>query len=65
VAEAAADAIGLGQCGVDLILEEEGPTVIEVNPTPGFLHLEEATGIDIARLLVADALYREDPRRQG
>jgi len=64
VAEAAAEAIGLGQCGVDLILEKRGATVIEVNPTPGFLRLEEATGIDIARLLVADALNRRDPQRQ-
>ncbi len=58
VAEAAAAAIGLRQCGVDLILGNGGPTVIEVNPTPGFLRLEEATGIDVARLLVADAVSR-------
>ena len=65
LAEAAAGVIGLGQCGVDLILADGGPTVIEVNPTPGFLRLEEATGIDIARLLVADALGRTDPQSQG
>lgn len=58
VATAAAGAVGLGQCGVDLILEDGGPVVIEVNPTPGFLRLEEATGTDVARLLVADALNK-------
>ncbi len=58
MAVAAAKVLGLGQCGVDLVQGENGPTVIEINPTPGFLRLEEATGIDVARLLVADAIAR-------
>lgn len=57
-ATAAAEAIGLGQCGVDLVMTDTGPLVLEVNPTPGFLRLEQATGVDVARSLVADAAGR-------
>ncbi|MCP4895793.1 MAG: RimK family alpha-L-glutamate ligase, partial [bacterium] len=48
----AAKALGLGVCGVDLLEGPEGPIVCEVNPSPGFLHLEKATGFDVAGLLV-------------
>jgi RimK family alpha-L-glutamate ligase len=48
----AARALGLGHCGVDLVMDEEAMVVLEVNPTPGFLRLERATGIDVARALV-------------
>jgi len=58
LAVAAAHAVGLGQCGVDL-LPGERTVVVEVNPSPGFRHLEAATGVDVARALVADALRRE------
>ena len=56
LALAAAGAIGLGHCGVDLVDTVSGPVVLEVNPTPGFLRLEEVTGIDVARALVAHAV---------
>ncbi len=56
LAVAAAAALGLGQCGVDLVRGEEGPCVLEVNPTPGFLRLEEATGVDVARALIENAV---------
>jgi glutathione synthase/RimK-type ligase-like ATP-grasp enzyme len=55
VAVAAAEALGLGHCGVDLTIEGEGPVILEVNPTPGFLHLEEATGRDVASEIVLGA----------
>jgi len=55
LALSAAAALGLGQCGVDL-LPGERTVVVEVNPTPGFRHLEAATGVDVARALVEDAL---------
>jgi ribosomal protein S6--L-glutamate ligase len=54
----AAEALGLGQCGVDILEGDDGPVVVEVNPTPGFLRLEEATGVDVASALVADAISR-------
>jgi len=57
LALAAARAVGLGHCGVDL-LPGERTVVVEVNPTPGFRHLEAASGVDVARTLVEDALGR-------
>jgi RimK family alpha-L-glutamate ligase len=52
LARAAARALGLGVCGVDLL---PGPSMVvgEVNPTPGFLHLEAATGVDVARAILS------------
>jgi glutathione synthase/RimK-type ligase-like ATP-grasp enzyme len=35
---------------------EDGPVVVEVNPTPGFLELERVTGVDVARTLVEHAV---------
>ena len=52
LAVSAAQTLGLGHCGVDMVAGEHGPVILEVNPTPGFLCLEEATGIDVARALV-------------
>jgi RimK family alpha-L-glutamate ligase len=51
----AARELRLGQCGVDL-LPGELPLVVEVNPTPGFLTLEDATGVDVAAAMVAHAI---------
>ncbi len=45
---AAAKAMGLGVCGVDMIQSERGPLVMEVNSSPGLEGIEKATGIDIA-----------------
>lgn len=56
LAVAAATALGLGHCGVDLVTTAGGPVVLEVNPTPGFLRLEVATGIDVAREIVRGAV---------
>ncbi|MCG6947511.1 MAG: RimK family alpha-L-glutamate ligase [Acidobacteria bacterium] len=58
LAVAAARTIGLGHCGVDIVTRDDGPTVLEVNPTPGFLKLEEVTGVDVARALVEHAVAR-------
>ena len=56
LAVAAAATLGLGHCGVDLVQGDAGPVILEINPTPGFLGLEEATGIDVARALVEHAV---------
>ena len=45
---AAARAMGLGVCGVDMIPSDRGPLVMEVNSSPGLEGIEKATGIDIA-----------------
>ncbi|MFV2071039.1 MAG: RimK family alpha-L-glutamate ligase [Thermoanaerobaculales bacterium] len=52
LAVSAARILGLGHCGIDMVAGEHGPVILEVNPTPGFLCLEEATGVDVARALV-------------
>jgi RimK family alpha-L-glutamate ligase len=56
LAVAAAAELGLGQCGIDIVIDGSIPRVLEINPTPGFLRLEEATGVDVARALVEHAL---------
>jgi RimK family alpha-L-glutamate ligase len=56
LAVAGAAALGLGQCGVDMVIGDVGPVILEINPTPGFLRLEEATGVDVARALVGNAV---------
>lgn len=45
---AAAKAMGLGICGVDMIPSKRGPLVMEVNSSPGLEGIESSTGIDIA-----------------
>ncbi len=45
---AAAKAMGLGVCGVDMIESARGPLVMEVNSSPGLEGIEKSTGIDIA-----------------
>jgi len=47
-AVAAAKAMGLGVCGVDMIESKRGPLVMEVNSSPGLEGIEKATGLDIA-----------------
>jgi RimK family alpha-L-glutamate ligase len=55
LAVGAAAALGLGQCGVDLLIGDP-PMVLEVNPTPGFRHLEAASGVDAARALMGHSI---------
>ena len=45
---AAAKAMGLGVCGVDMIESARGPLVMEVNSSPGLEGIEKSTNIDIA-----------------
>lgn len=45
---AAAKAMGLGVCGVDMIPSSRGPLVMEVNSSPGLEGIEKSTEIDIA-----------------
>ena len=48
----AAAALGLEIAGVDLLETNEGPVVLEVNPSPGFEALETVTGINIAATII-------------
>jgi len=45
---AAAKAMGLGVCGVDMIPSARGPLVMEVNSSPGLEGIEKSTKLDIA-----------------
>jgi ribosomal protein S6--L-glutamate ligase len=45
---AAAKAMGLGVCGVDMIPSKRGPLVMEVNSSPGLEGIEKSTNLDIA-----------------
>lgn len=49
---AAAKAMGLNVCGVDMLRSNHGPVVMEVNSSPGLEGVETATGVDVAGLIV-------------
>ncbi|MFU8806011.1 MAG: ATP-grasp domain-containing protein, partial [Bradymonadaceae bacterium] len=52
VALHAASSLGLELAGVDMLLANEGPLVIEVNSSPGLEGIEKTTGRDIARKVI-------------
>ena len=52
----AARVMGLEVAGVDMLEARTGPKIMEVNSSPGFEGLEEATGLDIASAYVAHAV---------
>lgn len=57
LAACAASVVGLGFAGVDLIPDGGRWVVAEVNPSPGWRHFQQATGVPVARHLV-EALAR-------
>ncbi len=61
-AVAAARAVGLNVCGVDLLRSDSGPLVMEVNSSPGLEGIENATGKDIAGLIIT---FLEKNAQQG
>lgn len=63
VVVAAAKAMGLDCAGVDYLESKIGPKIIEVNASPGFQGLEQATGSDIAGAIIEYAKHcAEAPR---
>jgi ribosomal protein S6--L-glutamate ligase len=48
----AAKTMGLNVCGVDLLRSNHGPVVMEVNSSPGLEGIENATGKDIAGMII-------------
>ena len=51
----AANKMGLNVSGVDILRSNHGPVVLEVNSTPGLEGIEQATGKDVASLIVTYA----------
>jgi ribosomal protein S6--L-glutamate ligase len=48
----AASAIGLDVAGVDMLISNEGPMIMEVNSSPGLEGIETVTGIDVATSII-------------
>ncbi len=49
----AARIMGLNVAGVDLLRSNHGPVIMEVNSSPGLEGIEEATGKDVAGLIIS------------
>lgn len=58
----AAKTMGLNVCGVDLLRSNHGPVVMEVNSSPGLEGIENATGKDIASMIIE---FIEKNAKQG
>jgi ribosomal protein S6--L-glutamate ligase len=61
-ARRAAQALGLGVAGVDLLRSKRGPLVLEVNSSPGLEGIEGATGVDVAGAIVDFVASQVRPR---
>jgi len=48
----AAKHMGLNVCGVDMLRSNHGPVIMEVNSSPGLEGIENATGKDVAGLII-------------
>jgi ribosomal protein S6--L-glutamate ligase len=48
----AARVMGLEVCGVDLLRSNHGPVVMEVNSSPGLAGIEDASGKDVAGIII-------------
>ena len=61
-AKRAAKIMGLNVAGVDLLRSNHGPLVMEVNSSPGLEGIENATGKDIAGMIIK---FLEDNAKKG
>ena len=57
-----AKVMGLNVAGVDLLRSNHGPVVMEVNSSPGLEGIENATGKDVAGMIIE---FIEKNARQG
>lgn len=62
-AVAAAKAMGLNLCGVDLLRSNSGPMVMEVNSSPGLEGIECATNKDVADMIIEFIEKQAKPNR--
>nr|WP_298250184.1 30S ribosomal protein S6--L-glutamate ligase [uncultured Halomonas sp.] len=61
----AAKAMGLRVAGVDLLRANHGPVIMEVNSSPGLQGIENATGKDIAGLIIEHLEKHAAPARKA
>lgn len=61
----AAKVMGLNVAGVDLLRSERGPLVMEVNSSPGLEGIENATGKDVAAMIIQHIERNAKPGRTG
>jgi len=56
--------LGLKVAGVDMMMSDKGPLVIEVNSSPGLQGIERATGVDIAEKIIeaAEGRFNKETR---
>jgi ribosomal protein S6--L-glutamate ligase len=59
----AAKIMGLNVCGVDLLLSNRGPLVMEVNSSPGLGGIEAATNKDVADIIIEFIEKEARPKR--
>jgi ribosomal protein S6--L-glutamate ligase len=60
---AAAKAMGLRVCGVDLLRSNNGPLVMEVNSSPGLEGIELTSGVDVAASIIRYIEENASPNR--
>ncbi len=61
----AANIMGLNVAGVDILRSNHGPVVMEVNSSPGLHGIEDATGKDIAGLIIKFIEKNAKPNKTG
>ncbi|OJA04905.1 30S ribosomal protein S6--L-glutamate ligase [Halomonas sp. QHL1] len=61
----AAKAMGLRVAGVDLLRSNHGPVIMEVNSSPGLQGIENATGKDIAGMIIEHIERNATPARKA
>ena len=59
----AAKTVGLNVAGVDIVRGKDGPLVVEVNSSPGLEGIEQATGKDVAGLVIGFLEKKARPHR--
>jgi ribosomal protein S6--L-glutamate ligase len=59
----AAKIMGLNVAGVDLLRSDKGPLVMEVNSSPGMQGIENATGKDVAGMIIDFIEVNAKPKR--